>query len=255
MMLQFVLLITLAFWAPADAQVVAPSPIFDCSNTNFQVIYTACSAGDYHHCCAVGSDCCAGGCCDLLSWCVGAGTSKETCCDISDVTRCDTGPIPQPSVICTGGNGLSSYKCPPGATCNSRDDSCFLPEGSDSSSSIPQSFAPSSEPSPSTIMPTTVVVTVSASTPSTTMASSQGATTIVVTLGGSSSEAQPTVTTTVGDSNTLPTIDTSIESPSVPAVTVTVSPSASSTKSAGISHRLNGFWLGLTLMVSIIIHY
>ena len=33
--------------------------------------------------------------------------------------------IPKPSVVCTGSNGLSSYKCPPGATCDTRNDSCY----------------------------------------------------------------------------------------------------------------------------------
>jgi hypothetical protein len=75
-----------------NAQAVLPDSVFDCTNPNYQVIYTACKAQDYSHCCAVGTDCCAGGCCDLTSWCVGIGTAKETCCDISDTTLCGTGP-------------------------------------------------------------------------------------------------------------------------------------------------------------------
>jgi hypothetical protein len=74
------------------AQTVPNDPTFDCTNSNFQVIYAACKAKDYTQCCALGTDCCAGGCCDLLSSCVGQGTSKETCCDVSDPTLCGTGP-------------------------------------------------------------------------------------------------------------------------------------------------------------------
>ena len=85
-------LVACLFSSLAIAQVVPQDPSFDCTNPNFRVIYTACSAGDYSNCCAVGTDCCAGGCCDLLSVCVGVGTSKETCCDYSDVTNCGTGP-------------------------------------------------------------------------------------------------------------------------------------------------------------------
>ena len=154
-----------------NAQVIPTQPIFNCANPNFQVIYTACSAGDYTKCCAVGSDCCAGGCCTISSWCVGAGTSKEACCDINDPTLCGTGPnvcatfyyreqnlmkrkqLPVPSVVCEGGNGLSSYQCPAGSTCDTNNDSCYLPASSSSVYLVAGSSSSASAAASSTVPP------------------------------------------------------------------------------------------------------
>ncbi|KAF8849276.1 hypothetical protein BDZ45DRAFT_752924 [Acephala macrosclerotiorum] len=124
------------------SQSVPPDQTFDCTNPNCQVIYAACTAKDYSKCCALGTDCCAGGCCDLISSYVGQGTSQEQCCDVSDPTLCGTGPaartltclvhimlisrdiqLPLQSVLCSGASGLNNYYCPHGSTCNMHDDS------------------------------------------------------------------------------------------------------------------------------------
>src|ERR1700712_5989854 len=114
------------------AQKMTPDPTFDCTNPNFRVIYTACSAGDYSSCCAIGTSCCGGGCCDLLSNCLNVGTSNEVCCSATDPTffGFSNGPGAAPpfavqDVACTGSDGLSSYYCPPDSTCNSAADSCI----------------------------------------------------------------------------------------------------------------------------------
>lgn len=65
---------------PSTKRSTAPTPIFES--------YTACHAGDYSQCCAVNTDCCAGGCCPGGSYCVGQGTSNEKCCAGSDSTDC-----------------------------------------------------------------------------------------------------------------------------------------------------------------------
>ena len=112
------------------AQTVQPDPTFDCSNPNFRVIYTACSAGDYAKCCAAGTSCCAGGCCDLLSNCLNVGTANEACCPADSPDACGqyksgtTPPYAVQSIVCEGSDGLSSYFCPPGAQCELDGDTC-----------------------------------------------------------------------------------------------------------------------------------
>ncbi|KAK6541896.1 hypothetical protein TWF694_007673 [Orbilia ellipsospora] len=143
--------------SPAVAQIFNPDPVFDCTEPNFRVIYTACSAGDYSQCCAVGTSCCAGGCCDLTSTCLNVGTSNEVCCEATDPNFCGyykgsgtTPPYAVQSVACTGSDGLSSYYCPPGATCDSFTDSCIGGSSGGGGNSIaPPAASSSSSPAPS----------------------------------------------------------------------------------------------------------
>ncbi|KAE8452696.1 hypothetical protein EG329_013955 [Mollisiaceae sp. DMI_Dod_QoI] len=123
------LTILLLSFSLVGAQTVPYGQIFDCTNSNFQDSHAACKAQDYAHCCA-------GGCCDLTSICVGQGTPQETCCAIDDPTLCGTGPaLPLQSVLYSGGSGLSKDYCPHGSNCNKHDDTCSLPGSSPSPSS------------------------------------------------------------------------------------------------------------------------
>ncbi|KAI1324940.1 hypothetical protein F5Y16DRAFT_284912 [Xylariaceae sp. FL0255] len=232
--------------ATAHAQSSKPDPIFDCTNPNYRVIYTACSAGDYEHCCAVGTSCCAGGCCDLESFCVGIGTPQETCCEAGDATNCGTGPLPAQSVACTGSDGLSSYYCPPDATCDSDHDTCIGGENSEPSSSRPHwtsppsSIPPFSTPYvPSSTPPTTMVITV---TPSSSPSSPEESTTIV------SSQEPGTITVTEGGSST----SSEVQSGSV--VTVTASQPVQTTGAGDdTAVAVNGLVLVLTMVLMLLI--
>ncbi|KAK3695477.1 hypothetical protein B0T22DRAFT_108325 [Podospora appendiculata] len=250
--------VSLLFIPLSSSQQVPPDKSFDCSNTNFQVIYTACAAGDYTNCCAVGTDCCAGGCCDLLSVCVGVGTSKETCCDYSDVTHCGTGPDqPKPSVVCTGSSGLSSYKCPPGSTCNIHNDSCYPPQGGASSSD-------SSPQLPSTSSSSSAVSFLTAGLPASSSGSPDPVTvTVVPSLSSSSPAEGETRTVTVGGSSSSPgggavvTVTTGPPNPTGSVVTVglpSASTSTSTTKSGAGVERVGGTVLvGMVLMGAVVL--
>ncbi|KIM97176.1 hypothetical protein OIDMADRAFT_32205 [Oidiodendron maius Zn] len=116
--------------SPIAAQVAPLNSTFDCTNLNFRAIYTACHAGDYSQCCAVGTDYCSGGCCLGGSVCVGQGTSNEKCCAVSDPTDC--GLVWLPDVICEGMDFMSSFACPHGSTCDLFADVRDTPAGSPS---------------------------------------------------------------------------------------------------------------------------
>ncbi|KAK0727831.1 hypothetical protein B0T26DRAFT_869019 [Lasiosphaeria miniovina] len=227
--------------ARSSSQKVPTDPSFDCSNPNFQAIYTACSAGDYTKCCGVGTQCCAGGCCDLLSVCVGVGTSQETCCDYSDVTYCGTGKAPRPSVICTGSSGLSSYNCPPGSTCNIHNDSCYVPEGGSSPSPKPLPPVPSStiaptlpDPTPATTRrptPTSVASSDdSDATPSSSAKAGGGA-------GAGTGGSGAGTTGPVGSPGSGPSVSVSV-------LTVSASASSSPRPSSAASDRIVSLFLG-----------
>jgi hypothetical protein len=110
-------------------QFVDPYPVNDCSGGVFFGGFTCPSQPG---CCSGGAQCCAGGCCPTLSYCVNIGSSDEGCCPFDDPTNCgvveptgtsDECSSPEPSVYCSTAD--DSWYCPPENTCGTYWGQCF----------------------------------------------------------------------------------------------------------------------------------
>jgi hypothetical protein len=137
---------------------VSPYPANDCTGG---IAMGAVTCPSQPGCCSGGAQCCAGGCCPMLSYCVNVGLSDEGCCPFDDPTNCgveqptstvDDCSWPKPSKLCSTAD--ESWYCPPDDTCGTYDGSCFAIFGSSctpgSSDDISEAtVVPSSSPSAS----------------------------------------------------------------------------------------------------------